>query len=366
MTVMIITGANRVGLRLVAAAVFLLVLPSTGLACVEQVAELPDGPAPADDITIAGDLAVVSSRWPPSAWLVDISDPLRPVELSAFPVAPYRGRMAIEGSYAYVAVRGGDDGPDGVSIVSIDDPLSPTEAGFAPLDIQPEDVAVQWPYVYVVGRSGSFSGLTVLDVRAPWMPIRVAMVSIGYDPGSITVAGGYAYVGRRGCPWAVPECGPSFQIVDVSNALDPALLGETWPVGPPAPEFRNGFVLGWTAYGLGVIDCRNPLAPELAYLDYVVPPPWSSSDFELGGGKAYATTYQGLEEPVRSGLYIYDIRNPAWPRRISRHEVPGRGTGVAVTGNHVFVAGGEAGVVVYDAGACGPPAPRRSGGRAGP
>lgn len=364
--IMIITGANRAGMRLAAAAVFLLVFPSTGLACVDQVAGLPGGPAPADDITIAGDLAVVSSRWAPRAWVVDVSDPLQPVELSAFPVVPYRGRMAIEDGYAYVAVRGGDDGEDGVSIVSIDDPLSPTEVGFAPLDIQPEDVAVQWPYVFAVGESRSFSGLVLLDVRAPWTPIRVAMVEIGYEPYSITVAGGYAYVGRRGCPWAVPECGPSLQIVDVSSPSDPVLLGATWPVGPPEPEFRNGFVLGWTAYGLGVIDCRNPLAPELAYLDYVVPPPWSSSDFELGGGKAYATTYQGLKEPIRSGLYVYDVRNPALPRNIGRREVPGRGTGVAVTGDYVFVAGGEAGIVVYDAGACGLPAPRRTGGRALP
>ena len=364
---MVIAGANRVGVWLTAAAVFLLVLPPSGFACVEQVAELPDGPAPADDITIAGDLAVVSSRWPPGAWIVDISDPLVPVELGAFPVAPYRGQMAIEGGYAYVAVWGDDDSPNGVSIVSIDDPLSPQEVGFAPLDIQPKDVAVQWPYVYVVGSGMTVpNGMTVLDVRTPRMPIRVAMVSIGYDPGSITVAGEYAYVRRRGCPWAVPECGPSFQIVDVSNASGPVLLGEMWLWSPSPPVYRSGFILGWTPYGLGVVDCRNPSAPKPAYLDYVDPPPRGSHAFAVGEIKAYATTYQGLVEPFRSGLFVYDIRNPASPRRISTHEVPGRGTGVAVKGEFVFVAAGEMGLVVYVASACGRSASRRFSGRVTP
>ncbi len=359
-------GARDSVVRLVMVTLFCLGCPAVGYACLEEVAEMPDGPAPADDITIAGDLAVVSSRWPPRAWIVDISDPLRPVEMGSLPVAPYRGRLAIEGGYAYVAVWGDDDGRNGVSIVSIDDPLSPTEVGFAQLDIKPEDVAVQWPYVYVVGQSGWDSGMTVIDVRAPWMPIRVAMVGIGYDPGSITVAGDYAYVGRRGCPWAVPECSPSFLIVDVSDASTPALLGEMRPWGTAPPVFRSGFILGWLPYGLGVIDCRNPSAPELVYDDYIDPPPWSSHALALGETKAYATTYQGLEGPFRSGLYVYDIRNPAVPRRIAYREVPGWGTGVAVTGNYVYVAGGDRGLVVYDAGACGVPTTRRSTGRVTP
>ena len=58
LTVMVITGANRVGVPLVAAAVFLLVLPSTGFACVEHVVDLPDGPSRAVDLE--GDLVYVA------------------------------------------------------------------------------------------------------------------------------------------------------------------------------------------------------------------------------------------------------------------------------------------------------------------
>lgn len=346
--------------------IVLVAFPMIGETCVEQVAELPGGPAAAEYITIAGDIAIVSSRWPPVAWIVDISDPLHPVEMGALPVGSYHGGLAIEGDYAYVAVGWNDEQTGGLSVVSLADLLAPVEVGFAPLEASPKDVEVRWPYAFTVGSSPYSSGLSVIDIRSPWMPIRIGFTSIGYDPGAIAIDSEYAYIGRSGCIWAVPECLPSFEIVDISNPLDPFGLGVLWYLGPRDPAVRDGIVLGWIGSTFGSIDCRDPWTPQILYLDNRGLRGRSGDSMALAGDLAFVTSGRIWPDHVSTMLNIYDIGDPTWPGRVDDIDIPGPGTGIAVSGDYAFVAGGDAGIFVYDVSACGLPTPRRSGGRAGP
>lgn len=327
-------------------------------------------PGSADYLTVADDLVVVSSSWFGEPRILDISDPDHPVYIGTLPVETLPGRIVVEGSSAYVMAERTDDREAGISIISIADPLNPTEVGFAPTYISPAGVAVQWPYVFAVLDHISFRGLWVFDVRIPWTPIRVGTWNdlSGNHPSSIEVAGDFAYVGRSPCPWAHPMCHSSIQAVDISNISSPVEGGITRAPSPRSPAVSDGFLYGMTVYGLEIVDCRNPSAPELAFLEIIDgPSPYQGGrSMALGNDTAFSTTYQTWNEPFSASLHLFDVKNPTWPRKIGQYEIPGSGMDVGVSGDYVFVAGGDAGLHVYDAGACGLPTPRRSSGRAEP
>ena len=167
-----------------------------------------------------------------------------------------------------------------------------------------------------------------------------------------------AYIGRRGCIWAVPECLPSFEIVDISNPLDPFGLGILWYLGPRDPAVRDGIVLGWIGSTFGSIDCRDPWIPQIVYHDNRGKPGRSGDSMALANELAFVTSGKSWYNPSSTVLHIYDIADPSRPRRVGDIDLPGPGTGIAISGDHLFVAAGEEGVLVYDVSACGLPDPR--------
>lgn len=329
-----------------------------------------DAPGSSDFLTVAGDLAVLSTGWSGGARILDISDQSRPVALAKLPVDPSPGRVVVEGEYAYAMVGHTDERVPGISLISIADPAHPTEVGFAPTIFSPVDLAVQWPYVFVLGSEIGLSGFWVFDVRIPWTPVRVGTwddLSANH-PSSIEVAGDFAYVGKSSCPWAHPMCHSSIQAVNISNPSSPVEGGTAGAPSPRSPAFSDGFLYGMTANGLEIVDCRNPSAPELAFLETIDgPSPYQGGrSMALGDEKAFTTTYQPWNEPFSARLHLFDVNVPAWPRKIGHYEIPGEGMDVGVSGEYIFVAGGDAGLYVYDVSACGLPTPRRSSGRATP
>jgi len=327
-------------------------------------------PGSSDFLIVAGDLAMLSTGWSGGGRLLDISDPTRPEVLAKLPVDPLPGRIVVEGDNAYVMVGHTDERLPGISIISIADPAQPTEVGFAPTYFQPVDLAVQWPYAFVLGSQIGMSGFWVFDVRIPWTPIRVGTWDdlSGNHPSSIEVAGDFAYVGRRPCPWSTPMCHSSIQAVNIRNPMNPTESGTTRAPSPRSPAIRDGFLYGMTGTGLEIVDCRNPSAPDLAFLEIIDgPSPYQGGrSMALGDETAFTTTYQTWNKPFSARLHLFDINNPTWPRKIGHFDIPGRGMDVGVSGDFVFVAGGDAGLYVYNASACGLPVPRRSNGRAIP
>jgi len=140
------------------------------------------------------------------------------------------GRIAVAGSHAYVASaslepqRGGASpkpvaAESGLRVVDVSNPLTPVEVGFAPLAWEPDAVAVVGSYVYVVahqleGQPGS--GLKVFDVSNPASPFEVAALPTGANlfGSSVSVAGRHAYVAGNG-----------LHVLDVADPARPVEVG---------------------------------------------------------------------------------------------------------------------------------------------
>ena len=94
------------------------------------------------------------------------------------------------------------------------------------------------------------------------------------------------------------------------------------------PVLRNGnylYTAGWK--GFAVYDLKNPLEPELI-LRF---PEISGRQMALSGGTLYITARE-------KGLWILDVSAPEKPVLLTRFDTVELATGIAVTGNIVFVA----------------------------
>lgn len=322
-------------------------------------------PGSADFINIVGDLAVVSAEWSSSlgvgdAHLVDVSEPTRPGELGTLPVEPRWGRVTVDGPRAYVMTGGFKGREPGLAIIDITDPTVPVEDGFLPTDSVHNGMDVQWPYAYLV----SLGVLRVIDVEDPSVPTMVREMEIVNGASSIVVDGDYAYMGKfTNRPGVVHF----FQVLDVSDPLAPAELGSLM-AGPYWDlHVGDGVVVGGSMTGMAIVDARNPMDPESLY------------STRMERGDPYAVAVDGRTAAVTEVLAAYDrgpgfrnvvdvfhLDNPGSPRKVVAIVVPCRAKDIGVIGDFVFVAGGDAGVFVYDVSACGVPTTRRSGDRALP
>jgi len=166
--------------------------------------------------------------------------------------------------------------------------------------------------VEVVGRYayiGEGPNLTILDIANPSLPVPVGRLSLrDFSVTDVRVKNGLAYLagGSQAGLYGL-------QIVDVTNPRSPRLRGFF-----PTPHVAWGVYvtngLAYVAYGwylpgqsgVSIVDVTNPSSPTLR------------GSFETGvitwrvyvtGGIAYVAT--------DGGLCIYDVTNPAAPRRLS-------------------------------------------------
>ena len=133
-----------------------------------------------------------------------------------------------------------------------------------------------------------FLGVSIFSLANPCLPARRS-VGGGLSPANdLSVAGGHAFVaGNRG-----------FQVIDVRNPRNPALVAEVNTLGQ--------------VFGV-----------------------------DVAGGFAYLAN-------AAAGLQVFDVRDPSRPVRIGSCDTPGEATGVQVVGDHAYVADGFAGLQVVD------------------
>jgi len=322
-------------------------------------------PGSADYINIVGDLTVVSAKWRTGlgvgdARLIDVSNPIRPAQFGDLPVVPYSGRVIVEDSRAYVMTGGLKGREPGLAVVDIADPTTPVELGFVPTDSTHFGMDVRWPYAYLVG----LGGVRVIDVGDPSAPIMVHEMEIENGASSIALDEDYAYIGKF---TNRPGIVRSFQVLDVSDPLGPAELGSS-KMGPYWNLFvSDGLVCGASPTGMSIVDARDPMDPEHLY----------STQMDQGGD--YAVAVEGRTAAVirvmqdwdrdsgyRDVVSVFHLDNPEWPRNVAMFEIPVRGKDVGFSDDFVFVAGGAAGIFIYDVSACGVPTTRRSTGRVTP
>lgn len=116
--------------------------------------------------------------------------------------------VAVQGSYTYIGV-----GPRLV-ILNISDPAHPAVVGqTAPLPGIVESAAVAGNYAYIADGN---SGLRIIDVANPPVPIEVGACDTPGRAGDVVVTGNYAYVA---------DLSGGLRIINIANPAAPIEIG---------------------------------------------------------------------------------------------------------------------------------------------
>ena len=309
--------------------------------------------------------------------IVDLSNPANPHRVGTFDTFFDPQRIALDGSYVYVAA-----GVEGLKILDVRDPTVPILAGEADTPGIAMDVKLDGHLAYVADTDAllvfdvgdphapvligslyrerqSLSGLAlagtrliaadrlgallVIDIGDPAHPTLAARVPLADAAGGVAVDGRYAYV-------AAGYSG--LQIVDLDRRGGPAVVGSQGMFGNSA-YFLGVSLSGGRAFvtdlinGVQVIDVRNPVAPALlGSLDFgELPSAVGNPGVVVAGGTAFLSD-------AEAGLLAVDVADPTSPALRASLGIEGTATGLAAgTGSaegFVFLAAGASGVRTID------------------
>jgi len=329
---------------------------------------------PAVDVALTGStaFAVIGSSGPSDVGgfqVLGLSIPESPTELSSFEFRSSAMDISVSNAVKYIA--NGDSGlyvldesnPDeavegfldtpgfalgvtlhdhfalvaddhkGIRIIDVSDPGDLVEVGFVDTPGQARRVAVAGEHAYVADGDG---GLRIVDISLPASPVEIAAIDTQDPAMDVAIAGNYAYVAAR-----------YLQIFDVYDPAHPVAVdtSEHIFVRTIAIEDQLLYLVG---HHFRIFDITN--APELQLLPETMY--WShlgsqAMEITLSGHHAYVATRRDDHER-RAGVVVFDILNPYFPSRVGWWDFEGDGWGVEVSNGRVYLAGGEAGIVILD------------------
>jgi hypothetical protein len=291
--------------------------------------------------------------------VIDAAKPDTPTTLGSYRSGqPHR--LAITEQYAYLAwgyyvINKYSDNRSvgGLDIVDITNPRAPTQAGAITLvDIpygphaDPKAMAVAAPYAYV----GIDNAVHIVDVANPAAPSAVGFYTVPSVVEALALVELDSPAPRRYAYVAANEAG--LRIVDVTDPNAPTEV-KSYPIAghhvtsvavarPLALPDRQYAYLGTQLGRFQVLDVTNPAAPVvLGGFDF--PAEAAIHDIAVHGGTAYLAT--------ETGLAVVDIADPAPPTLVDVAATPKPALSVAVMGNRVYVAAGDAGLFTFRHGA---------------
>lgn len=291
-----------------------------------------DTPGDAWDVEIAGGLAYLADGFEGGLRIIDISNPEKPRLLGGCATQGGSYAVAIAGDVAYCA-----DGIEGMSVIDVADPHHPQfTSRVYDMAYPPSDLVVCGGYLYSIGSQGEksiwdSSGLTVLDISNPSVPVRHGTYRSDEGTNALAVRGTLAYIANAD---------GSLTTVDVTDPDAPTEITEVETGG-----YSNSICLeGDRAYVssdsgiLAILDLSVPTAP--AVLGHW----WEASnayDVDIQGGLAYVADRM-------YGLHIVDVSAPEDPIILSHLPLPDGPWALAAAGSFVYVADDSAGVLALD------------------
>jgi hypothetical protein len=295
-----------------------------------------DTPASAKSVAVSGSYAYVTDRN--SLRTIDVSTPSAPVEVGFLNIpGSYASSVVVSGSYAFVT-----DDLEGLRVIDVSRPSAPLEVGFLSVPGRALGIAVSGSYAYVA----NYDGVLVIDISSPSLPLVVGYVDVPHA-SDVAVEAGYAYVandhtGLRVIDASTPSAPRQVGSLDVPFAFAVAASGNyAYVVG--GPSYLEGG-------DLVVIDVSTEPAPvEVGVFsfgsDYTYP-----IDVATSGGSAYVVYMISVDNtPWGSGLRVIDVSIPSAP--VGTGSILWEGVyaqGVAVSGDHAYVAAAGSGLHVID------------------
>lgn len=151
-------------------------------------------PAVIQDLVVANGFAYAATGTT-DLWVLDVSNPARPLALSPVPITSTTYQLEIEGTRLYAVSRWfpPEEGSRWLSIVSLDNAAAPIELGAFAIDQDTSSMAVHNGYVYLPIFDYTEGALVIVDARDPAAPDSVATLP-GLRGGAISISGTIAYV----------------------------------------------------------------------------------------------------------------------------------------------------------------------------
>jgi len=320
------------------------------------------------DLQMVGNLAYISSGYS-GLRIMDLSDPINPVEIGRSPWSPWNYLINI-GVYvkdSLVYLTYDNEG----RVLDVSDPTHPTEIHHWYLDYTPiikfvhGDLAVgvnqeirtpylmdisNWNNVQVtsdfpgsgssqpVGMVGEYLclagyGVRLYDISDPWNPVLVASVG-EYGGGSAVLSGDYVYL-------ATTHDG--VHIYDVSDPLNPIGVAACdsgyccWIT----VELSHLYVSkgNWSIDNWDIVDPSSPVFVGA----YFLPLNWESWISSSGNLLCAA-----LDHSEDQSVAVLDISNPALPMEVSRFGRVGNLRRVMITGMTGYLSDGSIAFHVID------------------
>ena len=327
------------------------------------------------DVYISGNRAYGISRH--SFQVFSISGDDSPQLITGIPLPGDLKKMAVSGSYAYIA-----NCELGLHIIDISDPANPTQINLFETD-NPTAIAVQGNYVYLTsyyrnsleiinvsdpynpllvrefylpywtsraediysqdGRvfiADSTSGLYIVNVSNPTSPYIEGTVGIEFVPNAVYVAGDFAYV--------VSYSGfanSAFEIFNISDPSNPSLSGIYLDY---ISNFTDIFVLNnyayitnsWEMYAMVIFDVSDPSNPT--YVNTFANYGWAAFSLSIDD----TLVCLGSCRPFT--LTTANISDPQSPIAIGYYSAPGHIRDIFVAGNYGYVAADEPSFISID------------------
>lgn len=223
--------------------------------------------------------------------IVDLSDRANPFSLSLFNTPGFAVDVSVYGRRAYVA-----DEQGGLRLLDVTDPAHPRELSAPDSEVHITGVVVGDEYALARSSVGDLLALSLADAEQAVLQLVLEEA----DLRELHLSGGLGY--------AVTQSG-GFQVIDLSDPLQPKVLGSLQP---------DGDVNGATAAGSNAYLATDDFG---AYL-------------EAGAPVGY--------------LRVVDVRDPSRPQEVGFLRLPGFARAVAVSDSRVAVGDRSGWVYLID------------------
>jgi hypothetical protein len=273
------------------------------------------------DVAVAGSRAYALDYFEGLITL-DVTDPLRPVEIDRLQLPGESTSIVVDGDHAYIA-----SSTAGVSVIDLTEADHPELAAVVPLSGSVQDVAISGNRLVATVSNGSPDHVAVVDVADWRAPVPAGTVAV-FNPQDIAVAGSLAGVVSNG----------SLQIVDFSQPATPVIVGAWQPASTVTGlAMTPGLAVVCEADGaltaLDLTDAADPTA-----IGGCATVPWTS-DLLLVGDVAYLAA-------ELHGVVAVDLADPAAPGYLGAAMTAGSIERVRLAGNFIYAITPEEGLSV--------------------
>lgn len=231
--------------------------------------------------------------------VLDLSDPVNPVQAFAWPLAGFLYEVTVHGNYGYT-------GSNGFRVFDLSDKTNPIQVGFDPTT--GELAAISDTLAVFIRKSMTANNpVQVMNIADPSQPFKMSQYMSPVMTWDIAIKDHYAFVG---CWW------DGVRVIDFSNPQNPVLKARRF---------------GWSSGAVPGVD--------FCYVQAL----------DIYGNYLFLVDYLPFPEEDTKGLYIFDITNPENLVFVSRYAaLTSSGQDIKAWGDYVYVADGNGGMEVID------------------